>query len=112
MTKELYKNLTEKELEKMEEVKAEIDEESFKVTTGMCPNCNVKMEKIIENKNLFDGAITFHIIKFRCNECGKEFLDLEQAEKYDLYLLFEKLSKKPTRNLGDMVDKLKVLVKV
>ena len=47
----------------MEEVKVEINEDSFKVTTGLCPNCNLKMEKIIENKNLFDGTITFHIIR-------------------------------------------------
>lgn len=111
MTKELYSNLKEKELEKMEEVRAEIDEDSFRVTTGICPACNLKMEKIIENKNLFDGAVTFHIIKFRCNGCGKEFLDLEEAQKYDLYLLFEKFSKKPSRNFGAMVTKLKVLVK-
>lgn len=112
MVKELYENLKEKELEKMKEVKAEIDIESFKVITGVCPTCNQKMEKIIQNKNLFDGAITFHIIKFRCSKCRKEYLDIEQAQKYDLYLLLEKFSKKPIKSIGDMVDKLKVLVKV
>ena len=112
MTKELYKNLKEKELEKMEEVKVEINEDSFKVTTGLCPSCSLKMEKIIENKNLFDGTITFHIIKFRCGKCKKEYLDLDEAQKYDLYLLLEKFSKKTLRNVGEMVDKLKVVVKV
>ena len=112
MTKELYKNLKYKDLEKLEEVKAEINEESFKVVEGICPNCNLKMEKFIENKNLLDGAITFHIIKFRCEKCNKEFLDIEQAQKYDLYSLFEKFSKKPARNFGNIVNKLKVLVEV
>lgn len=112
MTKELYKNLKEKELEEMKEVKVKINEDSFKVTTGICPHCNIKMEKIIENKNLFDGAITFHIIKFRCNKCEKEYLDLNEAQKYDLYLLLEKFSKKPSRNIGEMVDKLKVAVEI
>ncbi len=112
MAKELYKNLKEKELEKLEEVRAEITEDSFKVINGICPNCNAKMEKIIENKNLLDGAVTFHIIKFKCAKCKKEFLDIEQAQKYDLYLLLEKISKKPLRDIGVIMDKLKVLVKV
>jgi len=53
MTKELYKNLKYKDLEKLEEVKAEINEESFKVVEGICPNCNLKMEKFIENDLLW-----------------------------------------------------------
>ena len=112
MAKELFEDLREKELEAMEKVKVEIDEDSFKVTTGVCPSCNVKMEKIIENKNLFDGAITFHIIKFRCAKCGKKFLDIGQAQKYDLYSLLEKFSRKTTSNFGYMAEKLKLLVKV
>ena len=33
------------------------------------------------NKSLFDGSLTFHIIKFKCLKCKKEYLDLEEAQK-------------------------------
>ena len=95
MKKEPHEDASEAELENMETVKLEVDEKSFTVTSGECPTCNEKMEKIIENKNLFDGSLTFHLIKFRCEKCGKEYLDLEQAEKYDLYLILERAARQP-----------------
>ena len=85
-------DLSLEELEKLKEVKIKVDKDSFKVTEGICPKCNNKMVKVIENNSLFDGALTFHIIKFRCDKCKKEYMDLEQAEKYDLFLALKKIS--------------------
>lgn len=104
---ELYEDLKEEELSKFEEVKdLVIDKDSFKLSEGFCPECNQKMDKVIENKNLFDGAVTFHIIKYRCTKCNKEYLDLEQAEKLDLFLIINKLSKKPLSVITQTMQKL------
>ncbi len=79
-----------------QEVKTKFSKKAFRVDKAVCPNCGIKMQKIIENKSLFDGSLTFHIIKLRCEKCRKEYLDLEQAEIYDLYLMMSKrLGNKP-----------------
>jgi len=93
--KEPYEGMSDKELEAMETLEVEVTEKSFTVTNGECPTCNETMEKIIENKSLFDGSLTFHLIKFRCTNCKKEYLDLNQAEKYDLYLILERAARQP-----------------
>ena len=93
MKKEIYEDLNEEELDKLEEVNIKIDENSFEVSEGICPECNEKMSKYIANFNLFDGALTFHLIKFRCDKCKKEYLDMNEAEKYDFYLLMKKQPK-------------------
>ena len=104
---ELYEDLNEEELSKFEEVRdIIIDKNSFKLSEGVCPECNQKMDKIIENKNLFDGAVTFHIIKYKCTNCSREYLDLEQAEKLDLFLIISKLSKKPLSAITQSMQKL------
>lgn len=81
-------------LEQMEEVEFEIDQSAFQVEEASCPTCNIKMDKVIENKDLFDGAVTIHIIQFQCSKCKKVFLDLEQAKKQELFLKLERLSQK------------------
>lgn len=81
------------ELEKFEEVRLETDKEITTINEGICPKCNEKMVKYIENKSLFEGALTFHIIKFKCLKCKKEYLDLNEAQKYDLFLTLEKIGK-------------------
>ena len=103
-------DLSLEELEKLEEVKIKVDKDSFKVTEGICPKCDSKMIKVIENNSLFDGALTFHIIKFRCGKCKKEYMDLEQAEKYDLFLTLKKISVK--KSIDFLSNKLlrKILV--
>jgi len=93
------------ELEKLEEVKLEITKESFKVDKAICPICKKRMTPFVENQNLFEGALTFHIIKFKCEQCGKEYLDLEQAEKYDLFLLMSKAQGKPIELLVKCLQK-------
>ncbi len=84
--------MTLEELEKLPEEELEIDKSAFKVDRGICPSCKEKMTPLIENKDLFDGTLTIHLIKFRCEQCKKEYLDLEQAEKYDLFLKLESIS--------------------
>lgn len=81
-----------KELKKFKEETLEIKRDAFEVNEGICKECNKKLIKIVENRSIFDGAITFHIIKLKCMKCGREYLDLDQAEKYDLLLKFEKTS--------------------
>lgn len=99
MEKELYEDLSEEELSQLGEVKAEIDENSFKVSEGVCPVCNEKMSKYIANFSLFDGALTFHIIKFRCDKCKREYIDMNEAEKYDFYLSIRKQPKISTSTI-------------
>lgn len=75
---------------KLEEVEMKLDEKAFRVDKATCPSCGLKMHKIIENKSLFEGSLTFHIIKLHCEKCHREYLDLEQAQVYDLFLIFNK----------------------
>ena len=85
--------LSTKELENFEEAKLEISKDAFNVMEGLCPKCKEKMVKYIDNKSLFEGALTFHIIKFKCLKCKKEYLDLNEAQKYDLFLKLEKVGR-------------------
>lgn len=78
----------------MKEDFIEINEKAFEVNEGICRKCNEKLIKIVENKSLIDGTITFHIIKLKCPKCEKKYLDLDQAEKYDFFLTLEGASKK------------------
>ena|SRR3989338_2709499 len=88
----MEEDLSLENLEKMEEVEVEIDRGAFDVEQADCPKCKVKMMKIVDDKDLFDGAMAIHIIKFKCGQCKKEYLDLHQAEKYNLYLKLSKVS--------------------
>ena len=82
-----------KELESLEEFPFEIDESATQVIEGLCPICQQKLVRYIDNKSLFDGLLTFHIIKLMCLQCKKEFLDLEEAKKHDLFLALERMGK-------------------
>ncbi|MBS3171833.1 hypothetical protein J4449_04445 [Candidatus Woesearchaeota archaeon] len=89
-----------KELKKFKEENLEVGERAFEVNEGICKDCKEKLVKIVENRSIFDGTISFHIIKLRCLKCGREYLDLDQAEKYDFLLALEKASKKePLENI-------------
>lgn len=81
------------ELENLEETALEINEDALTVNEGICHKCKLKMTKYIDNKSLFDGTLTFHIIKFKCPKCSKEYLDLNEAQKYDLFLRLGKVGK-------------------
>ncbi len=89
------------------DVKTKFLEKAFRVDKATCPDCGIKMQKIIENKSLFDGSLTFHIIKLKCEKCKKEYLDLEQGEVYDLFLTMDKrLSKKPLGKVSKTLSEI------
>ncbi len=88
-------DMTIEELNKLEEVELDINEDTSEVNDGVCQECNGKLIKVVENRSILDGTITFHIIKLRCSQCKKEYLDLDQAEKYDFALILEKALKQP-----------------
>lgn len=88
-------NMPYEELKNLEEESFEVDENSFEVNGGFCKECNEKLVKVVENRSLLNGAITFHIIKLKCPKCGKEYLDMEQAEKYDFLVTLEKAVQQP-----------------
>ncbi len=90
-------------LDSLEEEKVEIDSEAFNVNDGICRECGGKLVKFVDNKNLLNGTITFHIIKLKCPNCNREYLDLEQAEKYDFLLLLEKAVRQPLNKLSQKI---------
>lgn len=81
------------ELKHLEEESIEFTSSAFEVNEGVCKDCHEKLVKRVENRSIFGGTVTFHIIKLVCPRCGKEYLDLDQAEKYDFLLTLEKASK-------------------
>ncbi len=93
------------ELKEFDKEYFEIDESSFEVNDGICRACNERFLKIVENRSIFDGSVTFHIIKLKCPKCNKEYLDLDQAEKYDFLLKLEKASKEePLEELTKRIE--------
>jgi len=94
---------------KYKEAEVKFDKRSFRVDRAICPNCGLKMQKVIENKSLFDGSLTFHIIKLKCEKCKREYLDMEQAAIYDLFLTMNKyLSKKPLGKISKTLSEITV----
>lgn len=102
---EYGKDMTLEEMEKLEEVKFEIDKDTFEAKEGICPDCNEKFIKIVENRNVGD-LVTFHITKLKCPKCGRKYLDLNNAEKYDMLLMLEKAFRQPINILSKKIAKL------
>ena len=92
------------ELQQVGEEKLAFDSSAYEVNSGACKECGGKLIKVVENRNVLDGMLTFHVIKMRCDQCGKEYLDLDQAEKYDFALILEKAIKQ--RNLNVLASKI------
>lgn len=99
------RDITLEELENLEEINIKFDKDSGHVDGGTCPDCNEKFVKIVENRNIRDW-VTFHITKLKCPKCDKKYLDLNNAEEYDLLLTLEKAFKQPIKVLGKKVAKL------
>lgn len=97
-------NLSIEELENLEEADIEITNSASQVNEGICEECNEKIIKVVENKSMLDGSITFHIIKLKCPNCGKEYIDLDQAEKYDFLLTLQKAIKQPLNTLTSKIS--------
>jgi hypothetical protein len=92
-------NISFDELRDLKEIEIEVDKDALEVSDGFCKECNEKLVKMVENRSILDGSVTFHIIKLKCMKCGREYLDLDQAEKYDFLLTLEKAVKQPLDKL-------------
>lgn len=95
-----------KRIEKLREVKFHLAKNSFSADKLKCGKCNINMKKVNDNKDLFNGALTFHITLFKCEKCGEEYLDLKQAEAYDLFLTMSKIQNKPLKLVSKSLERL------
>ncbi len=77
----------------LEQVDIDLESRAGEVNEGFCKECGGRLVKMVENRDFLDGSISFHIIKLKCDGCGKEYLDLNQADKYDFLLILEKAIK-------------------
>ncbi len=66
-----------------DEIKVSISREAFKSRELHCDICNKKMKKELLNIDIPNTYLTIHLEAFRCNKCGKEYLNGEQAKKLD-----------------------------
>ena len=89
------------ELKKLPEIKIVVDKNAFKAQECICIDCGIKLEQQTKDKAILNGALTFHIIILKCPKCNKEYLNLEQAERYDFFLALEKVSKE--KPLGTLI---------
>ena len=71
-----------------EEVKFKIDENSFK--GGVPFKCHGKNANLINKKTSY-GDFEFTYPVWQCRKCRKEYLDFEQARKYEKFLIMKKL---------------------
>src|SRR3989344_8361732 len=85
MLKENYKNLKQEDL-KEEEIKIKINKNTFKCPLH-CLKCNIEMKKIITDLDLMDDNITLHLEAYKCDKCGRERLNGEQATNLDRMML-------------------------
>ena len=83
---ELYSNIKEEDLG--EEVKFEIDKDAFK--GGVPFKCHGK-NTILINKKISHGGMDFAYNVWQCKKCKKEYLDFEQAKRYEKFLIMKKL---------------------
>jgi transposase-like protein len=98
---EPYQDLTQEEIEELETADFQILPQAAQVEEGVCPSCENEMRQVVRNYSIYDGSITFHLISFRCTECEETYLDLEQAQKYDLYRL---LQETPEEDLEKVIE--------
>ncbi|MBI2134969.1 hypothetical protein HYU09_03185 [Candidatus Woesearchaeota archaeon] len=85
LEKEPFYNIKDEEFG--EEVKLKIDESSFK--GGVPFKCHGK------NSILIDKRVSFNDFEFtypawQCSKCKKEFLDFEQAKRYEKFLIMKR----------------------
>ena len=71
-----------------EEVKFKIDENSFK--GGVPFKCHGK-KTVLTNKKVSFNDLEFTYLAWQCSKCKKEFLDFDQAKKYEKFLIMKKL---------------------
>jgi len=84
LEKEPFYNLKEEDL--IEEVKFEIDKDAFKGPF----TCHGKKASLVEKKISY-GDLDFTYNIWQCRKCKKEYLDFEQARKYEKFLIMKKV---------------------
>jgi len=85
MLDENYENVRLQDLTN-EKVKIRISKNAFKNQLH-CPKCNIEMKKIITDLDLAESQITLHLEVYKCEKCGRERLNGEQAMKLDQIML-------------------------
>jgi len=80
-----YENLKQKDLIG-EVIKIKISKNAFKGPLH-CLKCNIEMKKIITDLDLMDDNITLHLEAYKCDKCGRERLNGEQATNLDRMML-------------------------
>ncbi len=71
-----------------------IERGAFSADQGLCFHCKTLLVKHVERHYLRDQDITIPILFLRCQQCGKDYLNLAEAEKYQLFLRLEKNAEK------------------
>ena len=84
LEKEPFYNIKDEEFG--EEVKFKIDENSFKGPF----KCHGQ-KTILINKRISYGDIEFKYNVWQCKTCKKEYVDFEQAKRYEKFLIMKKL---------------------
>jgi len=74
-----------------EEVKVRISKKAFRAKGLHCDICNKKMHKIFLDIEIPETSLAIHLEAFRCDKCGKEYLNGEQAAKLDRALAIGKV---------------------
>ena len=85
LEKEPFYNIKDEEFG--EEVKFEIGKDAFK---GGPFTCHGKKAVLIEKKTSY-GDLEFTYNIWQCRKCKKEYLDFEQAKKYEKFLIMKKV---------------------
>ena len=83
LEKEPYYNIKEKDIGK--EIHFKIDESSFRGPFI----CHGKKTGLVNKKTTL-GDVSFSYPIWQCNKCKKEYLDFEQAKKFEKFLIFRK----------------------
>ncbi|MBI2672304.1 hypothetical protein HYX16_05200 [Candidatus Woesearchaeota archaeon] len=66
-----------------EEIKVTIHKKAFEAKKLHCNICDKEMTKSYIDVDIPETSLSIHLEAFRCQECGKEYLNGEQAKKLD-----------------------------
>jgi len=79
-----------KEEDIREEVKFEFEKDAFKDKQLHCDICNIKMKKIKILINIPNTNLKHNLEVYKCPKCNTEYLNGEQAKKFDKALVLAK----------------------
>ena len=88
LEKEPFYNIKDEDFGK--EVKFKIDDDSFK--GGRPFGCHGK-NTVLTDKKVSYGDLEFTYAVWQCKKCKKEYVDFEQAKKYEKFLVMKRLLK-------------------